>query len=94
MRGDAMLGMPLHVLIALWLLNRRAMRRQLKSDQVIVQTINLSDELAIFGRVDAWLSNRGWIERALLWAISGRRSEVELAAKLGWMAVGKVKRNP
>ncbi len=94
MKADVLLRMPLHVVVALWLLHGRAARRSLDRQKTQAEPVNFGDELAIFEHVEALLAAYGssWLDRALLWVISGRRRDAARLAKFGWMVVGKIPR--
>ncbi len=94
MKAETLLRMPLYVIVALWLLHRRAASRSVDHRQTQAEPVNFGDELAIFEHVEALLAAYGssWLDRALLWVISGRRRDASRLAKFGWMVVGKIPR--
>lgn len=92
MKADALFRMPLYVVVALWLLRRRAARRGLVFRETQAEPVNFGDELAIFEYIESLL---GWngstrLDRALLWIVSGRRRDAARLAQFGWMVVGEI----
>jgi len=94
MKTEALFRMPLLVVVALWLLRRRAALHYIGYKQIQVEPVNFGDELAIFEYIDAFMDTYDltWLDRALLWVVSERRREVTQLAKYEWMVVGKIPR--
>ncbi len=92
MKAESLFRMPLLVVVALWLLHRRAAKRCDRYRQPQAEPVNFGDELAIFEHVEAILAAHGstWLDHALLWVVSGRRRDVARLAKFGWMVVGRI----
>jgi len=91
MKAEVLFRMPLYVVVALWMLRRRAINR-MPGMAIVTSVVNISDELAIFEDTEALLAERGktWLDGWLLRIIAGRRQEVVRAARLGWMVVGRI----
>jgi hypothetical protein len=94
MKADALFRMPLLVVVALWLLHRRAAKRCDRQRQVSAEPVHFGDELVIFEHVEVMLAAHGstWMDRALLQVVSGRRRDAARLASFGWMVVGKIPR--
>ena len=90
--AETLFRMPLYVVVALWLLHRRASKRVLATKQRVANVVNFADEMAVFGHIDELLAFRkpGWLDRALLWIVSGHRKEALRASQFGWMVIGKI----
>ena len=92
MKAEVLFRMPLLVVMALWLLHRRAALRCARSRQIAAEPVHFGDELAIFEHIEAMMAAHGstWPDRALLWSVSGRRRDVTRLAQFGWMVIGKI----
>jgi len=90
--AETLFRMPLYVVVALWLLHRRASKRVLAAKQRVANVVNFADELAVFGHIDELLAFRktSWLDRALLWIVSRHRRDAIRASQFGWMVIGQI----